>query len=198
MPNINFNAPVIRLANLGGTPNQGPGGGRGQRDSNAEPMGHRRSGMDGGRNIDQQRMQIQEKMMSQAPPTREEIARTIFVANITEGMGGDAGLERLLRAVGSLRRWTRAYDPDNKPCTFGFAEFEDAESLETAAEVLQDVQVPSKEVLPKSNEENGETEEGEAEVDKSTLLVSLTIHYLFGHTNSYTGCCGRGLKEVRD
>lgn len=85
MPNINFNAPVIRLANLGGTPNQGPGGGRGQRDSNAEPMGNRRGlGMDGGRNLDQQRMQLQEKMMSTAPPTREEIARTIFVANITE------------------------------------------------------------------------------------------------------------------
>ncbi|KAE9989285.1 hypothetical protein EG327_002903 [Venturia inaequalis] len=165
MPNINFNAPVIRLANLGGTPNQGSGGGRGQRDSNAEPMGNRRGlGMDGGRNIDQQRMQIQEKMMSQAPPTREEIARTIFVANITEGMGGDAGLERLLRAVGSLRRWTRAYDADNKPCTFGFAEFEDAESLETAAEVLQDVQVPLKKIVPKNTEKNGEAEGGEAEV----------------------------------
>lgn len=173
MPNINFNAPVIRLSNLGGAPNQGPAGGRGQRDSNTEPMGNRRGlGMDGGRNIDQQRMQIQEKMMSQAPPTREEIARTIFVANITEGMGGDAGLERMLRAVGSLRRWTRAYDADNKPCTFGFAEFEDAESLETAAEVLQDVQVPAKKVVPKSMEENGEKEE--TEIEKATLLVSVT------------------------
>jgi hypothetical protein len=170
MPNINFNAPVIRLANLGGTPTQGPTGGRGQRDSNAEPMGNRRGvGMDGGRNIDQQRMQIQEKMMSLAPPTREEIARTIFIANITEGMGGDAGLERILRAVGSLRRWTRAYDADNKPCTFGFAEFDDAESLETASEVLQNVQVPLKKPVPKTGEENGDAPEGE--IEKATLLV---------------------------
>lgn len=97
-------------------------------------------------------------------------------------MGGDAGLERLLRAVGSLRRWTRAYDADNKPCTFGFAEFEDAESLETAAEVLQDVQVPSKKIVPKSAEENikteeGDAEEGEAEVEKSTLLVRFTNYF---------------------
>jgi hypothetical protein len=171
MPNINFNAPVIRLANLGGTPTQGPTGGRGQRDSNAEPLGNRRGlGMESGRNIDQQRMQIQEKMMSLAPPTREEIARTIFVANITEGMGGDAGLERMLRAVGSLRRWTRAYDADNKPCTFGFAEFDDAESLETASEVLQNVKVPLKKPVPKTAGENGETADTEMN-ETATLLV---------------------------
>jgi len=111
--------------------------------------------------------------MSLAPPTREEIARTIFIANITEGMGGDAGLERILRAVGSLRRWTRAYDGDNKPCTFGFAEFDDAESLETASEVLQNVQVPLKKPVPKTGEENGDEEK--EEVEKATLLVSTFV-----------------------
>lgn len=76
------------------------------------------------------------------PPTREEIARTIFVGNIPAGVANGA-IERLLRAVGSLRRWIRASDSSGKECDFGFAEFEDAESLETAAEILPDTQVPA-------------------------------------------------------
>jgi hypothetical protein len=57
-----------------------------------------------------------------------------------------------------LRKWTRAYDGDSKPCTFGFAEYEDAESLETATEVLQGIEVPAKKPEPKQDqtETNGE------------------------------------------
>jgi hypothetical protein len=155
MPNINFNAPVIRLG-TSGPPRDAPSGGR-HRDSNAETGGNRR-GLGMNQSLDQQRQQVRDNMAtSYIPPTREEIARTIFVGNISDGVGGDVGIERILRSSGGLRRWTRAIDSENKPCKFGFAEFDDAQSLETAAEVLKDVVVPLKRPQPKSKKTpNGE------------------------------------------
>ncbi|KAJ9635836.1 hypothetical protein H2199_008189 [Coniosporium tulheliwenetii] len=171
MPNINFSAPVIRLGTTG--PGRGPEPVR--RDTNAEPMsagGRRGLGMGSDyRGTEQQRQQIRDSMMALQPPTREEIARTIFVGNITEGVGGDQGLERILRTAGSLRRWTRATDADNKPCRFGFAEYEDAESLETAAAIFRDVEVPLKRQEPKAKQEMDGAGEENGEVEKAKLLV---------------------------
>lgn len=168
--NINFNAAVIRMGTTGsGRPSaQETSGSR--RESAAEPMsaGGRRGlgmGRDYGAN-EQQRQQMRETLMALQPPTREEIARTIFIGNITEGVGGDEGMERILRTAGNLRRWNRASDADNKPCKFGFAEYEDAESLETAAEIFKDIQVPVKRQEP--NQENRKSHD---EVEKATLLV---------------------------
>lgn len=107
-------------------------------------------------------------MMQLQPPTKEEIVRTIFIGGITEGTGGDEGVERILRSAGNLRRWIRATDADDKPCKFGFAEYEDPESLGTAVEVLKDVEVPVKRQMPS---EDGDKEE--REVEKSKLLVCL-------------------------
>ncbi len=104
--------------------------------------------------------------MALVPPSKEEIVRTIFVGGITAGVGGDEGVERILRTVGNLRRWNRAMDADNKACRFGFAEYEDAESLRTAVEVLRDVEVPVKKQVP-----NDVKKEEESEVEKSKLLV---------------------------
>jgi RNA recognition motif-containing protein len=118
------------------------------------------------------------EQMSLIPPTREEVMRTIFVGKISPAIT-DKDLERILRAAGSLRRWTRAYDVNNKPCTFGFAEYEDAESLETAAEVLPDVEVPAKKLekpedkLETKEEENGEENGGSKTVEKVKLLVRM-------------------------
>jgi hypothetical protein len=114
-----------------------------------------------------------EAMQQLMPPSKEEIIRTIFVGGITEGAGGDDGIERILRAAGNLRRWTRATDADEKACKFGFAEYEDPESLSTAVEVLRDVEVPLKRQMPKEVKS-----EDEDETDKSKLLVSA----IFGKT----------------
>lgn len=93
------------------------------------------------------------------PPTREEVARTIFIGNITDGVGGEDGMQRILATAGGLRRWIRAIDADGKPCSFGFAEFEDADSLATAAEIFVDVEVPSKTpTAKKAEDDNGPTE----------------------------------------
>lgn len=162
MPNINFNAPVIRLGTSGPGRQDGPPGGR--RDSNMEPLGARRGGglgFEGRGDRDGPRDRMRGEMIALQPPTREEIARTIFVGNITDGCGGDEGMQRILGVAGGLRRWTRCLDVDSKPCTFGFAEYEDADSLRTAGEVFKDVQVRKKKPVANGikNEEKVKTEE---------------------------------------
>ncbi|KAI9726563.1 MAG: hypothetical protein M1828_000930 [Chrysothrix sp. TS-e1954] len=155
MPNIDFSAPVIRMGTTGPgapDPQQDDRGGRG---SNREPLGNRRMGL-GFDNRGDQRNQMRDAMPPLAPPSREEISRTIFVGNITEGVGGDEGIQRILGCAGGLRRWTRVMDADNKPCTFGFAEYEDADSLATASTVLEDVDVPTKRPTGGDAEMNGE------------------------------------------
>ena len=115
-------------------------------------------------------------MMQLVPPTKEEIVRTIFVGGISEGVGGDEGIERILQCAGNLRRWIRATDADNKACRFGFAEYEDPESLATAVEVLKDVEVP---VRPQAV--NGiKKEEGseDVKVEKTKILVNLLMQHV--------------------
>lgn len=160
MPNINFSAPVIRLGTSGPPKPAGPEVGR---ERVTEGPG-RRAGL-GSASMESQRHHGRDTMMQLQPPSREEIVRTLFVGGITEGVGGDDGIERILQSAGNLRRWIRATDADEKPCRFGFAEFLDPESLETAVEVLKDVEVPVKRQQPQAEGEE------EKEVEKSTLLV---------------------------
>ncbi|RAK91058.1 Rbm25 protein [Aspergillus costaricaensis CBS 115574] len=160
MPNINFSAPVIRLGTSGpksATPDT-------SKERGSEAPG-RRAGL-GSTSLESQRQNVRDAMMQLQPPTREEIVRTLFVGGITEGVGGDEGVEKILRSAGNLRRWIRATDADEKPCKFGFAEYEDPESLGTAVEVLKDVQVPVKRQTPSEGDDKEERE-----VEKSTLLV---------------------------
>lgn len=164
MPNINFSAPVIRLGTTGPAARDAPSR---NRDSNAEPVSSRR-GLGMTRDGDTRQSARDRESMLLVPPTREEIARTIWVGNIADGCGGDGGLDRLLRTAGNLRRWTRAFDADNKPMTFGFAEYEDAESLETAIEIFKDIEVPASKFDP------AKAQDGE-EIEKIKLLVRYCI-----------------------
>ena len=153
--NFNWTASTIRLGVDGpGGPDERRGGrDGGGRGSNAEPLGSRnrpgvgarddRGGDRGGRDIERERAQVRENMAALLPATREEIARTIFVGGLGEGAPSDDDLEAILRCAGKLRRWTRARDADDRPCKFGFAEYEDVDSLD-AANVIYDggVEVP--------------------------------------------------------
>ena len=159
MPNINFSAPVIRLGTSGPAK---PAGAEMGRERGSDGPG-RRAGL--GSASEGPRHNARDAMMQLQPPTRDEIVRTLFVGGITEGAGGDDGIEQILQSAGQLRRWIRATDADEKPCRFGFAEFEDPESLETAVEVLKDIEVPVKRQSPRTEGEE------EQEVEKSKLLV---------------------------
>ena len=125
--------------------------------------------------MDAQRQAVRDSMMQLVPPTKEEIVRTIFIGGITEGAGGDDGVERILRCAGNLRRWTRAIDAENKACRFGFAEYEDPESLATAIDVLKDVEVP---VKPQPATIVKKEEDEDDKIEKSALLVRHGSHYL--------------------
>ena len=165
MPNINFNAPVIRLGTTGPSKPSMPSGSEPNRRESEQRSGRGGLGMD----MNAQRQAVRESMMQLIPPTKEEIVRTIFIGGITEGTGGDEGIERVLRCAGNLRRWIRAMDADNKACRFGFAEYEDPESLATAVEVLKNVEVPVK-AQTVNGVERGEDGEN-MKIDKSKLLV---------------------------
>ena len=114
VPNINFAAPVIRLG------------------SQAKEPDRRRAGL-GTDSRNERPAPIQ-------PQSKEEIIRTLFVGGV-DGLRND-DIERVLRAAGNLKRWFRATDADDKETNFGFAEYEDAESLGVAIEIFKDVEVP--------------------------------------------------------
>ncbi|CAL8580606.1 hypothetical protein XPA_006328 [Xanthoria parietina] len=177
--NINFNAPVIRLGTTGPGKPQMPMGDPGRRESNVEPRSGR-PGLGAGMGMEAQRQAVRDNMMHLMPPTKEEILKTIFIGGITEGVSSDDGIERILQCAGNLRRWTRAMDAENKACRFGFAEYEDPDSLSTAVDVLRDVEVPVKQQLA-----NGVKKEDEAgddvKVEKSKLLIMVddaSLNYL--------------------
>lgn len=165
MPNINFNAPVIRLGTTGSGKPAEQGG---RRDGGDRPG---RMGLGG------QDFRRQAEMVAAAPllpPTKDEVARTIFIGGITSGVSEGDSLERILRAAGHLRRWTRATDADEKPCRFGFAEYEDPESLATAIDVLREVEVPVKpHATAKSAEQNENGEAAETVPEKTKLSVRM-------------------------
>ena len=165
MPNINFSAPVIRLGTTGPSKGAAPLGDSGRRDG-----GDSRGGRLGLGASDGARDRARD-MTVLVPPTKDEVLRTIFIGGITEGAGGNDGIERILRSAGNLRRWTRAMDADDKACRFGFAEYEDPDSLSTAIDVLKNVEVP---VKPQSVTEGAGEDGGDAQVEKSALLVRIS------------------------
>ncbi|KAL3428500.1 u1 snrnp-associated protein [Phlyctema vagabunda] len=184
MPNINFSAPVIRLGTGPSKPTTPTVGGRRESQNDAASGGGARPGLGAERGMEQQRQALRDSMMSLVPPTKEEIVRTIFVGGITDGAGGDDGIERILSTAGRLRRWDRATDADGKQCTFGFAQFDDAESLATAVEVLKDIEIPTKKQAPSNGVKKEEEDE---EIEKSKLLVFVddnSLNYLENYQSS--------------
>ncbi|KAI1370252.1 hypothetical protein F4677DRAFT_438923 [Hypoxylon crocopeplum] len=169
MPNINFNAPVIRLGTASSKP---PTPGLpGRRDSETPNSAGPRAGLGMDRGLDQTRQAIRENMQALVPPTREEIVRTVFVSGITDGISGNEGVEKMLNAAGRVRRWDRATDAGGKDMTFGFAQFEDAESLWIASEILKDIEVPVKKQTP--TDEPAGNDDAYARFEKATLQIRL-------------------------
>jgi hypothetical protein len=81
-----------------------------------------------------------------SPPTNDEKLRTMMLYRIPEGVRGDEGIQKLLGAVGSLRKWEPSPSiPDERAGKkYGFALFDDTESLANAVKLLhqEPVQVP--------------------------------------------------------
>ncbi|KAI5783870.1 hypothetical protein DFH27DRAFT_577606 [Peziza echinospora] len=139
LPNINFNAPIIRLGTSNSRTASISMDGRGGSGSGGKSGGDGGKGSGGG--ISFVRGGMDSIMESLAPPTQEEGLKTIFVGGIPKDLT-DEWVERILKAVARLRRWVRATDEDGRPCKFGFAEYEDIAGLECAIEVLKDLEIP--------------------------------------------------------
>ncbi|KAK0714715.1 hypothetical protein B0H67DRAFT_609757 [Lasiosphaeris hirsuta] len=146
LPNINFNAPVIRLGSI--APPSKPGASSDRRDSHTPTGGRPGLGME--RGLEQSRAQLRESMQSMVPPTSEERLRTIFIHKIPEGLGGEDSVQRMVSMVGKLKRWDsgRSHLSDHKGALFGFAQYDDPESLASAVELLKGVEVPVKKQSP--------------------------------------------------
>ncbi|KAK3985479.1 RNA-binding protein 25 [Cladorrhinum sp. PSN332] len=171
LPHINFSAPVIRLGALS-APTK-PGSSLTDRRDSQTPTSAR-PGLGSDRNVEQSRAQMRETMQSLVPPTPEERLRTIFVHKIPDGVGGEEGIQRLLRTVGALRRWDSAQShlSEHKGDLFGFAQYEDPESLAAAVELLKDIEVPVKKQSPIENPPADEDDKFE-EIDKVKLQVEV-------------------------
>ncbi|KAL6826580.1 HAUS augmin-like complex subunit 6 N-terminus domain-containing protein [Trichoderma camerunense] len=171
MPNINFNAPVIRL----GT-GASAGGGRSD-DRPAQSGGRAGLGME--RGSEQGRNAARETMQTLLPPTSEEKLRTIFLHQIPEGLGGDEGTKKLLGAVGKLKRWdpSDSVSEDRKGTKFGFALFEDIDSrIEQARaalkSVLRELFYPP---VVETTDVNGDVAMGNTDTEENVEVVNIPL-----------------------
>jgi len=121
---------------------------RDRKDSHTPTSGRPGLGMD--RGLEHSRAQLRESMQSLVPPTSEEKLRTIFVHKIPAGVGGEESIQKLLGTVGRIRRWDsgRSHLSDHKGRLFGFAQYDDAESLASAVELFKDIEVPAQRQPP--------------------------------------------------
>lgn len=177
MPNINFNAPVIRLGTGAGKP-ETPSYGQ---ESN-RPSGPGRQGLGMERGGGEQGRGTREAPQVLIPPTNEEKLRTIFIHQIPESLASTDTMEKLLGAVGKLRRWdvSESVLDENKGTKFGFALFDDPDSLSLAVKLLHEetIEIPTKRQPTASDPPTDDAFEG---IDKSALQVSVdesTLKYL--------------------
>lgn len=165
MPNINFNAPVIRLGTGGGKPGTpaGPEADRGP--SNRPGLGMDRGG---------DRNQPKEITQVLVPPTSEEKVRTLFVHELPTSLSVGDGIEKILGACGKLRRFDSAASvmDDHKGVKFGFALFDDPESLSTAVKLLHEetIEVPAQRQTATAKQPEDDDFEG---IEKTKLRVSV-------------------------
>ncbi|OIW28658.1 hypothetical protein CONLIGDRAFT_598260, partial [Coniochaeta ligniaria NRRL 30616] len=186
-PNINFNAPVIRLGSTAppmksSTPTPGR--------KETESFSTARPSQGNDRNLEQSRQQVRDSMQALVPPTNEERLRTVFLHKIPEGVGGDEGIERLLGTVGRLRRWDSAKSQlsDHKGEIFGFAQYEDPESLAVAVELLGDLEVPLKKQSPiddpAKDDDDDDAFDGIEKVKLQTAVDPNTLKYIESYQES--------------
>ncbi|KAF4943626.1 hypothetical protein FSARC_14874 [Fusarium sarcochroum] len=189
MPNINFNAPVIRLGTSQGKPGTPTASGRDM----PGPGSGGRPGLGMERGMDRDRG-AREAPQVLVPPTNEEKLRTIFIHQIPDGVGGDDGVQRLLGAVGKLRKWDSAASvtDDHKGSKFGFALFEDPWSLSTAVKLLheQQIEVPVKRQQVSADGPKDDSYEG---IEKTMLQVTVdesSLKYIESYEESQDGSIG--------
>ena len=116
------------------------------------------------------------------PPTNEEKVRTLFVHNIPESLSAGDSMEKLLGSVGRLRRWDASASvmEEHKGSKFGFALYDDPESLSTAVKLLyeQTVEVPLKRQSAATSPPEDDSFEGIEKVQLQVSVDQSTLKYI--------------------
>lgn len=168
MPNINFNAPVIRLgtgapSGRGDGPSTSSGGRPGLgSDSRGEP-GRDRVGRD------------REQPQILIPPTPDEKLRSLVLYQIPESLTREEDVRNLCSAVGRLLSWdiSTSLWPRHKDKKFGFALFDDEDAISIALKLFKEetFEVPVKRqpgvAEPPKDDDNYEG------IEKTRLLVNV-------------------------
>lgn len=171
LPNINFNAPVIRMGTSAPTTTS--------RVDALPTSSGLRPGLGADRGSEHGRGSARDNMQSLTPPSSEDKLRTIFIHQIPDGFGGDEGIRMLLESIGGLRRWdgSASVMDAHRGSRFGFAVFEDPESLSVAVKLLHDdgLEVPLERQLGTDKSSGEDFMKGiekvklQVEVDESSL-----------------------------
>jgi hypothetical protein len=119
------------------------------------------------------------------PPTAEEKLKSLFLWEIPDGVGGDAGIEKILRAVGNLRNWDAAASvmEDHKGGKFGFALYDDADSLSDAVKLLHEekIQVPVKRQISKGEAPKDDSYDDFEKTELKVAVDESTLKYIEAH-----------------
>ncbi|KAK6341764.1 hypothetical protein TWF730_001260 [Orbilia blumenaviensis] len=138
LPNINFNAPIIRLGTASTKQQPLPGG----------PSHHQSSGLvhppQGGSkaplNQTSGSSTTRESASGFVPPTVDEQIKSVFVGSLPPFLE-DQWIERILKAAGPVRRWIRVSDEGGKLRNFGFCEYESFDGVLAALTTVHDLSI---------------------------------------------------------
>ncbi|KAF4123098.1 PWI domain [Geosmithia morbida] len=202
MPNINFSAPVIRLGTGSGKPSMPAS----QEPDRPHGPSHGRPGLGADRGGDQGGRHQREQVQTLIPPSSEEKLRSLFVHDIPESLRIGNSLERLLGAAGKLKRWDAASSTPDAPqkagAKFGFAMYDDTESLATAVKLLVDqtVEVP---LVRQQSVAEPPTDDSFQGIDKMVLQVKVdpaSLKYLaaYQEDKGEDSVAGQRLQTARD
>ncbi|EWC44101.1 hypothetical protein DRE_07158 [Drechslerella stenobrocha 248] len=139
LPNINFNAPIIRLGTASTKqPAQSGISSHSQPTVSAHPTQHSKAS--GSHNSSSSLSR--EPASGFIPPTVDEQVKSVFVGSLPSFLA-DEGVERILKvAAGPVRRWIRASDEGGKQRNFGFCEYETFEGILAAVTVIHGLNIP--------------------------------------------------------
>ncbi|RVD90005.1 uncharacterized protein DFL_000988 [Arthrobotrys flagrans] len=137
LPNINFNAPIIRLGTASTKQQPLPAGSSHQQSPGlAHPPPSSKAPLNQTPNSSSAR----ESASSFIPPTVDEQIKSVFVGPLPPLLE-DQWIERILKAAGPVRRWIRMSDEGGKPRNYGFCEYETFEGVLAALTTVHELSI---------------------------------------------------------
>ncbi|KAK6496526.1 hypothetical protein TWF481_002540 [Arthrobotrys musiformis] len=137
LPNINFNAPIIRLGTASTKQQPLPSGASHQQSPGlAHPSPSSKAPLNQASNSSAAR----ESASGFIPPTFDEQLKSVFVGSLPSSFE-DQWVERILKAAGPVRRWIRVSDEAGKPRNFGFCEYETFDGVLAALTTVHELSI---------------------------------------------------------